>query len=71
MKTFTEIATIAGISQDDALVLQTAATKLLVAAANGTIDLNQMARMELAARGQGKNGEWVGFARAEQIHGTR
>lgn len=71
MKTFAEIATIAGISQDDALVLQSAASALLAAVARGEIDMNEMARMELANRGQGKNGEWVGFDRAAQIHGIR
>lgn len=71
MKTIAEIATIAGITEDDALVLQTAATALLAAAARGEIDLNEMARREMASRGLDKNGKWVGFAKAAEIHGAR
>ena len=51
---------------DDALVLQSAHTALLVAAARGEIDLNQMAREALADRGLDTTGAWVGFAAAAE-----
>jgi len=54
----------AGVAHDDAMVLQGAVTKLLVAAAQGKIDLNAMARTELANRGMDATGRWVGFDQA-------
>lgn len=57
-------AVIAGISGDEAAILQMAQTRLLVAAANGSIDLTAMARAELASRGLDVTGRWVGFAEA-------
>ena len=43
-------------------------TKVLAAAARGEIDLNRLAREELAARGLDNKGVWVGFDRAKQHH---
>ena len=57
-------------SVDEIGFIQIAATKVLVAVARGEIDLNRIAREELANRGLGRNGEWVGFERARQIHGV-
>ena len=37
--------------------------------ARGEIDLNRIAREELASRGLGLRGEWVGFQKAREIHG--
>jgi hypothetical protein len=37
----------------------------LVAAANGRVDLNRIARQELANRGYDRYGIWVGFKRAK------
>jgi hypothetical protein len=48
-------------------VLQTARTSDILAAALGKVDLNVLARREMASRGMGRNGEWVGFAKAEEI----
>ncbi len=46
--------------------LQTFAAAILVAAATGEIDLNWMAREELAARGLDRSGVWCGsFAKAK------
>ena len=42
------------------------ATELLLQIATGKIDAVDYARKELAARGTGKNGEWVGFKEAER-----
>ena len=53
---------------DELGFMQTALTKVLAAAACGEIDLNRLAREELAARGLDDKGVWVGFARAKQIH---
>ncbi len=60
-------AEIAGIRYDDAAILQSAHVKLLLAAAQGRIDLNAIAREELACRGLGAAGEWVGFEAAARI----
>ncbi|MBE0568746.1 MAG: hypothetical protein IH577_03600 [Deltaproteobacteria bacterium] len=54
---------------DEIGFIQIAETKVLAAIARGEIDLNRIAREELAARGLGLNGEWVGFQRARTIHG--
>lgn len=48
--------------------LQTIPSAILAAAARGELDLNQVARVVLASRGQDLNGQWVGFDRAAEIH---
>ena len=53
---------------DEVGFIQIALTKVLAAVARGELDLNQLAREELANRGLDKNGAWVGFDRANQIH---
>ena len=53
---------------DELGFIQTALTKVLAAAARGEIDLNRLAREELASRGLDDQGVWVGFPRAKQIH---
>lgn len=52
-------------------LLQTADTDILVKAANGAIDLNELAKEELVNRGLDKNGKWVGFGEAAVIHGFK
>ena len=54
---------------DEIGFIQIADAKVLAAVARGEIDLNRIAREELAARGLGLNGEWVGFQKARTIHG--
>jgi hypothetical protein len=54
---------------DEIGFIQIADAKVLAAVARGDIDLNRIAREELAARGLGLNGEWVGFQKAREIHG--
>ena len=54
---------------DEIGFIQIADAKILAAVARGEIDLNRIAREELAARGLGLNGEWVGFKAAHKIHG--
>lgn len=43
----------------------TAHTELLLAIATGKLDAVQLAKEELANRGLGQTGKWVGFAQAE------
>jgi hypothetical protein len=54
---------------DEIGFIQIADAKVLAAVARGEIDLNRIAREELAARGLGIHGEWVGFEKARTIHG--
>ena len=56
-------------SVDEVGFIQIAPAKVLAAVARGEIDLNRIAREELAARGLGLRGEWVGFQKAREIHG--
>lgn len=53
---------------DELGFLQTALTKVLAAAARGEIDLNRLAREELANRGLDSQGQWVGFTQARVAH---
>jgi hypothetical protein len=53
---------------DELGFLQTALTKVLAAAARGEIDLNRLAREELANRGLDTQGKWVGFTQARLAH---
>jgi hypothetical protein len=52
---------------DDALLLQTAKTALLLPMATGQVDATQMARHELAQRGLNEHGTWIGFAAAAKL----
>lgn len=56
-------------SVDEIGFIQIAEAKVLAAVARGEIDLNRIAREEMASRGLGLHGEWVGFERARKIHG--
>lgn len=53
---------------DEIGFIQIALTKVLAAVARGELDLNLLAREELAARGLDKQGEWVGFEAAKKVH---
>ena len=55
---------------DEIGFIQIADAKVLSAVARGEIDLNRIAREELASRGLGLHGEWVGFQKAREIHGV-
>ena len=44
--------------------MQSADLEILTAAAQGAVDLNLVARVELAARGLDQTGAWVGFEAA-------
>ena len=45
-------------------------TKLLLMVANKKIDVAKMAKQELAQRGLGKSGSWVGFDKAKEQWGV-
>jgi hypothetical protein len=53
---------------DELGFIQTALTAVLAAAAHGELDLNRLARQELASRGLDQQGHWVGFEKAAEIH---
>ena len=53
---------------DEIGFIQIAQARVLAAVARGELDLNRLAREELAARGLDDKGMWVGFDRAKQIH---
>lgn len=55
-------------SIDDIGFIQTAAASVLAAVARGDIDLNRIAKEELANRSLDVNGAWVGFAKAKELH---
>jgi hypothetical protein len=57
-----------GFTIDEVGFIQLASNKVLAAAARGELDLNRLAREELAARGLDQNGVWVGFEQAAKIH---
>lgn len=54
---------------DEVGFIQTADTEVLAAVARGEIDLNQIAREELASRGLNDQGRWVGFDQARESLG--
>lgn len=49
---------------DEIEFIQAATVRVLVAVSKGELDLNVIAREELAKRGLDQNGFWVGFERA-------
>ncbi|MCI0560518.1 MAG: hypothetical protein MN733_18685 [Nitrososphaera sp.] len=44
-------------------------TDVLVELASGKVDLMELVRLELAQRGLGKDGKWIGFPQARQVWG--
>ena len=57
-----------GFTVDEVGFIQITMTKVLAAVARGELDLNRLAKEELAARGLDDKGVWIGFDRAKQIH---
>lgn len=56
-------------TDEEIKTIQVFPTSVLIAAANNQVDLNVLARAELANRGLDADGAWVGFTRAKEIHG--
>ena len=57
-----------GFTVDEVGFIQIAMTKVLAAVARGELDLNRLAKEELAARGLDDKGVWIGFDRAKKLH---
>ena len=53
---------------DETGFIQIAAIKVLAAVARGELDLNRLAKEELAARGLNDQGNWIGFDAAQKHH---
>ena len=53
---------------DETGFIQIAAIKVLAAVARGELDLNRLAKQELAARGLNDQGNWIGFDAAKKRH---
>lgn len=51
---------------DEIGFIQSATVRVLVAVSKGELDLNLIAREELAKRGLDQNGLWIGFERARR-----
>ena len=60
--------TTGGFTVDEVGFIQHATSRVLAAVARGELDLNQLAREELASRGQDINGVWIGFDLAAELH---
>lgn len=68
MKTKAMAYTTQQFTVDETGFIQITLTKVLAAVARAELDLNRLAREELASRGLNDQGNWVGFDRARQIH---
>jgi hypothetical protein len=55
-------------TDDELGFIQIVSVAILTAAARDELDLNDLARRELANRGLDHNGQWVGFDNAQRIH---
>lgn len=55
------------LTEDEILSIQTLPLKLILAGANELIDLNALAREELASRGLDLSGKWIGFDQARAL----
>ena len=53
---------------DETGFIQIAAIKVLAAVARGELDLNRLAKEELAARGLNDQGNWIRFDAAKKHH---
>ena len=58
-----------GLTAEQLSVLQLFDTAVLSAVANGKLDLNLLAREDLASRGLNPEGRWVGFPQARRLAG--
>lgn len=56
------------LTPDQIDFLHAVPVRVLVAAANGAVDLNQLARQELANRGYDLDGVWIGYAAAKAAY---
>ena len=68
MKTKAMAYTTQQFTVDETGFIQIALTKVLAAVARGELDLNRLAKEELAARGLNDQGNWIGFDAAKKHH---
>ena len=68
MKTKAMTYTTQQFTVDETGFIQIALTKVLAAVARGELDLNRLAKEELAARGLSDQGNWIGFDAAKKHH---
>ncbi len=68
MKTKAMANTTQQFTVDETGFIQIALTKVLAAVARGELDLNRLAKEELAARGLNDQGNWIGFDAAKKHH---
>ena len=68
MKTKAMTYTTQQFTVDETGFIQIAAIKVLAAVARGELDLNRLAKEELAARGLNDQGNWIGFDAAKKHH---
>ena len=68
MKTKAMTYTTQQFTVDETGFIQIALTKVLAAVARGELDLNRLAKEELAARGLNDQGNWIGFDAAKKHH---
>ena len=68
MKTKAMACTTQQFTVDETGFIQIALTKVLAAVARGELDLNRLAKQELAARGLNDQGNWIGFDAAKKHH---
>jgi len=68
MKTKAMTYTTQQFTVDETGFIQIALTKVLAAVARGELDLNRLAKEELAARGLNDRGNWIGFDAAKKHH---
>jgi hypothetical protein len=64
------VAALLGGPIDDGMFLQSVPTELLMAIAEGRVDVAALAREELASRGVGRDGRWAGFPAAAAAWGA-
>lgn len=55
------------LTADEISAIQVLPIQLIIAAANGQLDLNALAKKELASRGLDPSGKWVGFEQARAL----
>ena len=68
MKTKAMAYTTQQFTVDETGFIQIAAIRVLAAVARGELDLNRLAKEELAARGLNDRGNWIGFDAAKKHH---
>ena len=59
--------TLGAFAVDQLQFIQQVPASVLAAAAAGELELNRLAREELASRGLDQSGMWIGFERAAQL----